>query len=253
MRKKQQAGGEASLTSTGSSNKKVVKPQQGIEGEEEKNRDEQTSECLDQAKKDEGLASSWLSHLKSIKVPSFLLPIFNSILDEFRSVYRRPREALLSVVNLLCVLFTALMLWKVLVILSNSPSPVVVVLSGSMEPAFQRGDILFLVDRGEAVKTGDIVVFKVEGRDIPIVHRVISLHENEAGEMSMLTKGDNNQVDDRGLYAEKQLWLSRTNVMGATVNFLPYAGLVTIVLNDYPIIKWTAIAGMVTLALLGYE
>lgn len=50
--------------------------------------------------------------------------------------------------------------------------------SGSMEPAFHRGDILFLTNfQDEPVRVGDIVVFKVEGRDIPIVHRVIKLHE----------------------------------------------------------------------------
>ena len=54
-----------------------------------------------------------------------------------------------------------MMLWKVLVIAAGSPSPVVVVLSGSMLPAFSRGDILFLVDHGPKTAVGDIVVFKV--------------------------------------------------------------------------------------------
>ncbi|PFH36108.1 signal peptidase [Besnoitia besnoiti] len=189
----------------------------------------------------------------NLGIPSFIQPVYQTLADELRTVYRRPREALLSVVNLLCVLFTALMLWKVLVVVSNSPSPVVVVLSGSMEPALKRGDILFLVDRGPDIKVGDIVVFKVDGREIPIVHRVLSLHETQSGDMNMLTKGDNNSVDDRGLYAEKQVWLNRTNVMGETVTFLPYAGLVTIVLNDYPLVKWCVIIGMLFLALLGYE
>ena len=50
-------------------------------------------------------------------------------------------------------------------------------------------------------RAGDIVVFKVADRDIPIVHRVIKVHEKESGEVDVLTKGDNNAVDDRGLYA----------------------------------------------------
>lgn len=63
-------------------------------------------------------------------------------------------------------------------VVTGSESPIVVVLSGSMEPAFHRGDLLFLTNfREEPVRVGDIVVFKVEGRDIPIVHRVIKLHE----------------------------------------------------------------------------
>lgn len=50
--------------------------------------------------------------------------------------------------------------------------------SGSMEPAFHRGDLLFLTNNKEdPIRAGEIVVFKVEGRDIPIVHRVIKLHE----------------------------------------------------------------------------
>lgn len=47
-----------------------------------------------------------------------------------------------------------------------------------MEPAFHRGDLLFLTNhRDDPVRVGDIVVFKVEGRDIPIVHRVLKVHE----------------------------------------------------------------------------
>ena len=47
-----------------------------------------------------------------------------------------------------------------------------------MEPAFFRGDLLFLTNyKEEPIRVGDIVVFKVEGREIPIVHRVIIVHE----------------------------------------------------------------------------
>mmetsp|Transcript_36569 Transcript_36569/g.116423 ORF Transcript_36569/g.116423 Transcript_36569/m.116423 type:complete len:85 (-) Transcript_36569:807-1061(-) len=70
-----------------------------------------------------------------------------------------------------------------------------------MEPAFHRGDILFLHMGYAPFRAGDIVVFKVADREIPIVHRVIKVHEKETGEVDLLTKGDNNAVDDRGLYA----------------------------------------------------
>jgi signal peptidase len=63
------------------------------------------------------------------------------------------------------IVFSALMLWKGLMVLTNSDSPVVVVLSGSMEPAFQRGDILFLNNRDDNVYVGDIVVFKITGKE----------------------------------------------------------------------------------------
>jgi signal peptidase I len=52
-------------------------------------------------------------------------------------------------------------------------SQVVVVLSGSMEPGMFRGDILFLNMGKAPIRTGEIVVFTIDGRDIPIVHRVM--------------------------------------------------------------------------------
>lgn len=76
------------------------------------------------------------------------------------------------------IVSTALMIWKGLMVVTGSESPIVVVLSGSMEPAFHRGDLLILThDREAPIRVGDIVVFKIEGRDIPIVHRVLKVHE----------------------------------------------------------------------------
>lgn len=46
-----------------------------------------------------------------------------------------------------------------------------------MEPAFQRGDILFLTNGDEPLRVGEVVVFKLEDRDIPIVHRIMTVHE----------------------------------------------------------------------------
>ncbi|CAF3878966.1 unnamed protein product [Rotaria sordida] len=86
---------------------------------------------------------------------------------------------------------------------------------GAMEPAFNiRGDFLLLTNYStEFVRAGDIVVFRIEGRDIPIVHRVIKVHEKNDGYVKFLTKGDNNQVDDRGLYSPGQLWLERKDII----------------------------------------
>ena len=67
----------------------------------------------------------------------------------------------------------ALIVWKVLMLATGSESPVVVVLSGSMEPGFYKGDMLVLNMPSPAhpVGVGDIVVFNVEDKAIPIVHR----------------------------------------------------------------------------------
>jgi signal peptidase I len=47
-----------------------------------------------------------------------------------------------------------------------------------MEPAFYRGDLLFLTNpANERYQTGDITVYKVPRADIPIVHRVLETHD----------------------------------------------------------------------------
>ena len=120
----------------------------------------------------------------------------------------------LEVLNLAMIVCSALMIWKSLMVITESESPVVVVLSGSMEPAFHRGDILFLHMGFTPFRSGDIVVFKVADREIPIVHRIIKVHEKEDGTVDLLTKGDNNAVDDRGLYAASQSWIHREHVIG---------------------------------------
>lgn len=88
------------------------------------------------------------------------------------------RPLLLQILNFATVIATALAMWKGLSVLSDSESPVVVVLSGSMEPAFYRGDLLFLTMPGPQTRfeVGDITVYKVPGQEIPIVHRVIETH-----------------------------------------------------------------------------
>lgn len=55
--------------------------------------------------------------------------------------------------------------------------------------------------------------------------------------MKFLTKGDNNNVDDRGLYAPGQLWLTKKDIVGRARGFLPYVGIITIFMNEYPKVK----------------
>lgn len=74
-------------------------------------------------------------------------------------------------------------MWKGLSVITDSPSPIVVVLSGSMEPAFQRGDLLFLWNRNllRETEVGEVVVYNVKDKDIPIVHRVVRKFGNGYG------------------------------------------------------------------------
>lgn len=164
------------------------------------------------------------------------------------------RQYLTQGVQLGLIVTSALMIWKSLMLITGSESPVVVVLSGSMEPGFQRGDILFLNLGTSPIRTGEIVVFNIAGRDIPIVHRVIKVHEHRSDDaVDILTKGDNNYGDDRALYAPGQDWLNKEHIMGRAVGFLPYVGMVTIVMNDYPWFKYALIGVLGLLVLTNKE
>lgn len=155
------------------------------------------------------------------------------------------RQIYYQVLTVAMVVTSALMIWKGLILFSYSESPLVVVLSGSMEPAFYRGDVLYLTNYpDEPVRVGDIVVFKVEGRDIPIVHRVLKVHESVNGTIKFLTKGDNNPVHDRGLYAQGQDWLTPKHLLGRAKGYVPYIGQITIIMNDNPRLKYGLLAAM---------
>ena len=219
-------------------------------------------------------------------------------LQQLKALWKQKRALLYQVFNLAMIVFSALMIWKTLIVVTRSESPVVVVLSGSMEPAFQRGDILFLNNQASPIDVGEIVVFQIEDRDIPIVHRVLKVHNlcvrwllllllkrnaraslslslslppslppcspgnplslslslslppptptarREGGDVDYLTKGDNNLVDDRGLYKPGQQWLKRKDVLGRAIATVPYIGMVTIMMNDYPKLKYILIGVM---------
>lgn len=94
--------------------------------------------------------------------------MFESELAWFR---RQSLRSLLSqTLNILTVLSTSLALWKGLSVLVDCESPVVVVLSGSMEPAFYRGDLLFLYQPSGKLQVGDIVVYNTINVRSPLSH-----------------------------------------------------------------------------------
>jgi signal peptidase len=197
-----------------------------------------------------------------------------------------PRQSLSQVLNFGLVLSTAFMLWKTLSVITDSPSPIVVVLSGSMEPAFQRGDLLFLWNRDQRAEVGEIVVYNVKGKDIPIVHRVVRSFTSPAvAEASdkyeahhipdphiaktntkylsgtittpspkLLTKGDNNQADDTELYARGQSYLDRKeDIIGSVRGYVPAVGYVTIMLSEHPWLKTVMLGIMGLMVVLQRE
>ncbi|KAL6120367.1 Signal peptidase complex catalytic subunit SEC11 [Nucleospora cyclopteri] len=119
--------------------------------------------------------------------------------------------------------------WKLLCVLLNNDSPVVCVLTKSMEPGFKRGDILFL--RPKPFKCGMTAVYSIKKGEIPIVHRIIK-YDYETG--NALTQGDNNRGDDVPLYRPGQKMLTPVDLETSVIGYIPYFGMPTIWISSIP-------------------
>eukprot|EP01066_Platyproteum_vivax_P019185 Platyproteum_vivax@DN7633_c2_g1_i1.p1 len=128
---------------------------------------------------------------------------------------KKPRKAAQQLLNLAGIVFSALMLWRGLMLITGSESPVVVVLSGSMEPGFHRGDILFLSMTQDPITTGDVVVFKVDGREVPIVHeeQVLAVYEDSQLPLECHKLSYTIGVPPQGFYTKGQMWLQKDHIM----------------------------------------
>ncbi|MFO8018144.1 MAG: signal peptidase I [Promethearchaeia archaeon] len=120
----------------------------------------------------------------------------------------------------------------------GTDTPMVVVVSGSMEPNIHKGDLLFLTDKEpEDIKVGtienkegDVIVYDARGLwagapDEPIVHRVVDQEHNESGYF-FLTKGDANFNVDKA-------WVPAERVVGVVCGRIPYIGWVRIFLTEF--------------------
>ena len=82
-------------------------------------------------------------------------------------------------------------------IILRTDSPMMAVVSNSMYPTFERGDLIFVrgVDSPDEIKQGDIIVFQLKGDPETKVHRVVEI-ENNNGQVQFRTKGDHNPSVD---------------------------------------------------------
>ncbi|CAE6421907.1 unnamed protein product [Rhizoctonia solani] len=127
--------------------------------------------------------------------------------DEIKTLKRLGvRAVLLQIMNFAMVISTGLMVWKGMGLVTNTESPIVVVLRNVTVPT----------------------------------------------EQLLLTKGDNNALDDIELYRGLR-WLERKHIVGKVQGFLPYVGYATIAMNDFPQLKYALLGGLGLMALVQRE
>ncbi|TVU09195.1 hypothetical protein EJB05_42643, partial [Eragrostis curvula] len=168
------------------------------------------------------------------------------------------RSALTQIITLLVLLSHAAMALKAAEAATGARFTAMAVVSGSMEPTFKRGDLLLFATRSDdsPVRVGDVVLYRKpvpDDDDGPpvVVHRVIEVRERrDGGGADILTKGDDNSVDDGGsvLYGGAP-YLRRDQVIGKAVGYLPGAGWPAIVFEEAGVDR-RAVAGVVGLVAL---
>jgi len=126
---------------------------------------------------------------------------------------------LIYLVIILSLLITAPMLlgWKP-----------VVVLTGSMEPAYKVGGLIYYQKTAfENIEVGDAITFKA-GNDSLVTHRVV---ETDNISQSFITKGDSNNTNDNNS-------VEYVEVAGKTSDVcIPYAGyFISVFKNLYAIV-----------------
>jgi len=145
------------------------------------------------------------------------------------------KKIIIAIVMISIAFFGSFLVYFILQISFNTESPIVVVISPSMEPQIHKGDLLFVmgidaedIKNGTAEdKDGDIIVFNAYWYGAPmdpIVHRVI--HKYLVGDKWYFrTKGDANSLRDPEDVSED-------DIIGVVVGGIPFIGWVKIFLTE---------------------
>lgn len=101
----------------------------------------------------------------------------------------------------------------------DTQTPVVDVVSCSMFPFYNRGDML-LIAGDKTPQIGDIIIYDVAGYNYPIIHRIIKINEDGTYQ----TQGDRNNGQ---LPFEKSIQSSQ--IKGKALFKMPYIGWIKLV------------------------
>lgn len=96
-----------------------------------------------------------------------------------------------------------------------------VIISGSMQPELNIGDIVIVKDISEELEKGDIISFR-QGQTV-VTHR-ISRIETIGEQKQYKTRGDNNNTEDSGTIKQEL-------IEGKVVGKIPYIGKLTLLLQ----------------------
>jgi signal peptidase len=148
------------------------------------------------------------------------------------------KKIIIAAVMICIAFFGSFLVYFGLQVVLNTEAPIVIVVSGSMEPSIREGDLLFVsgaiepedIKNGTAEdKNGDVTVFNARGLwagapEEPIVHRVVDKYL-VGDTWYFRTKGDANLIYDLAPVPED-------NIIGVVIGGIPYIGWIKILLTE---------------------
>lgn len=159
------------------------------------------------------IAESVIGIAYNIILSMFILEEYK-VMSHLKPSLKRENVISFSAFMILLVAFA----WFIVGVFPVYPS---VILTGSMEPDIYPGDVVLIEkilseEEVYKLKEGDIINFKLE--DITVTHRIKEVISDEAGNVSFITKGDNNDSEDQ--------WIVLPNdLKGKVKKVLPRVGL----------------------------
>ena len=128
-------------------------------------------------------------------------------MQKIKKIWNTVTTVLVALVVVVAILLVGVQLFGV---------EVYTVLSGSMEPQYQTGSIIYVVDVDPAeLQVKDPITFYLSGSTVA-THRIIEIQEGE-GHLRFRTKGDNNDVEDAGYVLDD-------DIIGKPVFTIPFLG-----------------------------
>lgn len=156
-----------------------------------------------------------------IIVPYIIYIILQSLYKGNKHLITTKRKMMETILSTLLCMFVALV---IMLVSCKFKWGVLVIGSGSMTGTINKGDIVIYerYEEQDEIKTGDIIVFKSE--DKQIIHRVVDQKALE-DEVRYYTKGDANMQEDEG-------YRKREDIVGKVKGRIPVIGRFTLWLND---------------------
>lgn len=159
------------------------------------------------------IAESVIGIAYNIILSMFILEEYK-IISNLKPSLKRENIIFFSAYMILLVAFT----WFIVGVFPIYPS---VILTGSMVPDIYPGDVVLvekILSEEEVykLKEGDIINFKLD--DITVTHRIKEVIFDEAGNVSFITKGDNNDSEDQWIVLPN-------NLKGKVEKVVPKVGL----------------------------